>query len=165
MLDLSLFRGKPSQRKVALFLFRRGIRVASDGGLYANDLSVAYSSVAKINSVDSRVVKSTVKAVLEDDKLRAVFERLRVGVDLREVAPELGFGVFMVIPEDASGRGIISQVTGALAKEGLGIRQVVADDPMFEDPQLTVVIEKRIPPKLIDVLLNLSCVKKIVVLN
>jgi predicted regulator of amino acid metabolism with ACT domain len=166
MLDLdSFFSGRVAQRRVAEFLLKGGIRISDDCGLYAGDVGVKQSSVARVLDVDRRVVKSAVKALLADVRMRDIFSRLNVTPYLRDVAPVLGYGVLEIIPSDAAKEGIVAGVTGVISSAGIGIRQVVADDPMFENPELTVVTERPVPRGLIDRLLKVDGVKKVVVLN
>jgi predicted regulator of amino acid metabolism with ACT domain len=49
-----------------------------------------------------------------------------------------------------------------LTKEGLSIRQAIVDDPeLSPEPRLTLIVEKKIPGKLIPKLLKISGVAKI----
>jgi len=159
------FTGRGSQRRVAEYLLKHGIRVSPDGLLLAGDLEVSQVSVSRTLEVDRRVVKTTIEAIVADEKLGRIFGSLSVTPSLRELAPILGYGAIEIIPTDAAGRGIVAGVTGAISAAGIGIRQVIADDPMFDNPGLTVITEKPIPRTLIDKILKIKGVKKVVVLN
>ena len=166
MLDLGeFFRGRGAQRRVAEFLLSRGIRVSKKGVLLANDLEVSVVSVARVLGVDRRVVRSAVDAIAGEARMFSIFSRLSVTPSLREIAPLLGYGAVEIVPDDASVKGIVAGVAGVISDYGIGIRQVVADDPMFENPELTVVTEKPIPRELIDLLLKVDGVRKVVVLS
>lgn len=166
MLDLEKsFSGKGSQRRVAEYLLKHGIRVSPEGLLFAGQVEVSQVSVSRVLNVDRRVVKSTIESIVSDEKMMRIFRNLSVIPSLRELAPILGFGAIEIVPTDAAGRGIVAGVTTAISAAGLGIRQVIADDPMFDNPELTVITEKPIPRSLIDKILRVSGVKKVVVLN
>ncbi|MFH1404350.1 MAG: amino acid-binding protein [Candidatus Altiarchaeota archaeon] len=166
MLDLEgFFAGRGAQRRVAEFLVRRGLRVSSGGLVYAGDVEVKRSSIALLLGVDRRVVKSTIESIAGDERMMKIFSRLNVTPYLRDLAPVLGYGVIEIIPSNAGKEGIIAGVTGLISEEGIGIRQVIADDPMFDNPELTVITEKPIPRDLIDRMLNVEGVEKVVVLN
>ena len=159
------FRGRGAQKRVAEHMLRHGYGVNEDGDLVCGGVKLNVSSLAELLSVDRRVVKSTVEAIMDDGFLREVYSRISPTVYLRDAAGALGFGVFQVIPVDASAKGIVADVSRVLAENEVGLRQVVADDPMLEDPQLTVVTEKPINKELLDKLLKLNGVEKITVLN
>ena len=159
-----VFSGRGAQRKVASYLLKHGISVGEDDTLMAGRLEVTHISLAKAVGVDRRVVKSTVETISGDEYLSRIYRRLSVTPSLRELAPVMGFGAIEVIPDDAAGKGIVAGVTSAIYDEGIGIRQVIADDPMFENAELTVVTESPIPRALIDRILDIRGVKKVVVL-
>jgi len=161
----SVFSRRGGQRKVAEYLFKHGIACDDDGCLLAGELEVTHISVAKAVNVDRRVVKSTIESILDDADLRNIYASLSVTPSLRELAPVLGFGAIEIIPSDAAGKGIVASVTGVISDSGMGIRQVIADDPMFVNAELTIVTEKPIPRSLIDRILEIEGVHKVVVLN
>ncbi|MBU0763129.1 MAG: amino acid-binding protein [Candidatus Altiarchaeota archaeon] len=166
MLDLDrYFAGRGAQLKVAEYLVRNGLRVTVKGELLAGEVEVTQVSVANACKVDRRVVKSTLEYIKSEKNLMKVYSNLAVIPSLRDLAPVLGFGAIEIIPDDAAGKGIVAAVTSEISSTGMGIRQVIADDPMFDNPELTVVTEKPIPRNLIDRLLKISGVKKIVVLS
>ncbi|MFH1056058.1 MAG: amino acid-binding protein [Candidatus Altiarchaeota archaeon] len=167
MLNLDrAFAGRGGQRRVAEYLIKHGLRVSPDGLLRAGDVEVSQVSVARVLDVDRRVVKSTIGAVLRDRDLGKIFGSLSVTPSLRELAPVLGFGAVEIIPTNAAGKGIVAGVTSAISNAGVGIRQVIADDPVFADnPELTIITDKPIPRNLIDKILKVKGVRKVVVLN
>ncbi len=150
---------------MAEYLLKHGVRVTERGELMAGELEVTHISVSRVLDVDRRVVKATVDSINEDDRMKRIFRNLSVTPSLRELAPVLGYGAIEIIPTDAAGKGIVSGVTNTISNAGVGIRQVIADDPMFDNPELTVITEKPIPRNLIDKLLRVDGVHKVVVLN
>ncbi|MFH0862264.1 MAG: amino acid-binding protein [Candidatus Altiarchaeota archaeon] len=166
MLNLeAAFAGKGGQRRVAEYLLKHGLRVSPDGLILAGDVEVSQVSVARVLDVDRRVVKSTIESISGDEKLKAIFSKLSVTPSLKELAPALGYGAIEIIPTDAASQGIVAGVTNTISSAGIAIRQVIADDPMFDNPELTVITDKPIPRNLIDKILKISGVHKVVVLN
>jgi len=166
MFDLTVsFKGRGAQRRVAEFLLKRGIRISKKGVLQANDVEVSLVSVARVLGVDRRVVRSTVDYIAADKNLFSIYSKLSVTPSLRDVAPLMGYGAVEIIPTNAAAKGIVAGVTKVISDYGIGIRQVVADDPIFENPELTIVTEKPIPRELIDQLLKTPGVRKVVVLS
>jgi predicted regulator of amino acid metabolism with ACT domain len=166
MIDLDgAFAGRGGQKRVAEYLLKHGIRVSQEGLLMAGDVEVSQVSVARVLDVDRRVVKATIETVTANDDMKRIFERLSVVPSLRELAAVLGYGAIEVVPKDAAGQGIVAGVTSAISQAGIAIRQVIADDPMFDNPELTIITEKPIPRSLIDKILRITGVHKVVVLN
>lgn len=161
----SFFGGRGSQLKVAEYLLKNGIGVSGAGMLLASRLEVTQVSVAREVHVDRRVVKATIKTILGNDNLKKIFSNLSVTPSLRELAPVLGYGAIEIIPQNASGLGIVSHVSKVIYEQKMGIRQMIVDDPMFENAQMTIVTEKPIPRSLIDKILKIEGVHKVVVLN
>ncbi len=159
------FSSKKGQLRVADFLLRNGIRISRDGRLLVNEVELSHVSIAKIAGVDRRIIKSTINSILKDKKLTAVFTKLSSTPLLRDVAPELGFGAIEIIPTDAASKGIVASITGIITDSGISIRQVLAEDPMFRNAQLTIVTEKPIPRELIDKMLQVKGVKKVIIIS
>jgi predicted regulator of amino acid metabolism with ACT domain len=68
---------------------------------------------------------------------------------LQDIAREFNYSVIVFVPEDANRTGIISNVTRLVSEKGLGIRQVLAEDPSTSNlPKLTLILEGEIPPEL-----------------
>ena len=70
----------------------------------------------------------------------------------------LGYSV-LIISANPYEPGVISDVSNALARNGLVIRQALADDPnTIDSAKLTLVIEGKVPSDIITKLRSLSCV-------
>ncbi len=160
-----VFRRKRGQGAVAEFLLKRAISVSDSGKLFIDGVEIPYTSVARALGVDRRLVKAAVETILGEPKLRAVYGRLDSALLLRDVAPDLGFGAIEIIPTDASSKGIIAGVAKIIADSGISIRQIIAEDPMFENAETTVITEKPIPKQLIDDMLKIPGVRKVIVLS
>ncbi|MBN2013789.1 MAG: hypothetical protein JW778_01280 [Candidatus Altiarchaeota archaeon] len=166
MLDIEkTFSRKREQKRIAEFLLKNAVRVSPDGRLFSKEIEIPHTSVAKVLEVDRRVVKSTIESILEKPRLRKIYTRLDSALLLRDVAPDLGYGAIEIIPTDAASKGIIAGITRIIVDSGISIRQIIAEDPMFENAETTVITEKPLPKKLIDEMLKIPGVKKITVLS
>lgn len=166
MLDIErVFSRRREQKRVAEFLLKNAVRVSGDGRLFSKEVEVPYSSVARALEVDRRVVKSTIDSILGEPRLKKIFTKLDSALLLRDVAPELGYGAIEIIPTDAASKGIIAGITRIIVDSGVSIRQIIAEDPMFENAETTIITEKPLPKKLIDQMLKIPGVKKITVLS
>ncbi len=159
------FKKYPAQKRVALFLLKKGLKVDKDGRIKINDVEIPFSQIGKVLDVDRRVVEATAKKILEIDELRRVFLNLECVAFLRNVAKELGLHVIEIKATDASKPGIIGKVATLIAKHGISIRQAVADDPYFiEKPKFTVIVDGKIPGKLIEELKAVEGIEEITIL-
>lgn len=166
MLNLeNIFSQKKSQRKVAEFLLRKGIRISEEKKLFFGEIEISNSAIARAMDLDRRVVTATIDTILKEPRLKKIFGRLDSILLLRDVAPELNFGAIEIIPTDAASKGIIANVTRIIADAGISVRQITTDDPMFKNAEMTVVTEKPIPRELIDRILKLPEIKKVIVLS
>jgi predicted regulator of amino acid metabolism with ACT domain len=79
-----------------------------------------------------------------------VFSKLRPTLHLKDVAPEMNWGVIEIVPSDPSKSGIIADVAGLIAEYNISIRQAIVDDfELAEEPRLFIVTEKQIPGSII----------------
>jgi hypothetical protein len=158
------FEDSPAQLSVARTLFRYGLRVREDGEIACGDIRLPAVQIAREVGVDRRVVSSTAKRILKDERLRRIFENLEPIAYLKGVAREFGFGVIEILPEDAAKPGIIKDVAGVISKFGISIRQAVADDPQFvPQPKLTIITEEPVRGAVIEELRKLPTVRSIIV--
>ena len=90
-------------------------------------------------------------------------EFLKLGISFRNgKACYLGFGVLEVYAE-SSKVGIVAGVAGALAREGISIRYILAEDPEISvESKMTVVTNSKIPGKVVEEILEVD-IKEIIV--
>ncbi|KUO41716.1 MAG: amino acid-binding protein [Hadesarchaea archaeon DG-33-1] len=158
------FEGYPAQLNVARVLFGYGLRVRKDGEIACGDIRIPAVQIAKEAGVDRRAVDATAQAILKKKELRNIFINLRPIAYLKGVAQQLGLGVIEILPKDAAKPGIISDVTGAVSKFGISIRQAVADDPYFTaQPKFTIITDDPVGGKVIDALRKLPSVQSVIV--
>lgn len=157
---LKKFEKYPAQAKVLKLLFERGFQVNAEGKVTSGSIEIAHTQLAKEVGVDRRVVDATTKTIISDELLSTIFRNVHSIPFLRDVAPSLGLGVIIIIPEDAAHVGILAEVAGLISKHNLSIRQAVSDDPYLTDnPRLTIITDHKVPGDLVDEILNLPSVK------
>ncbi len=158
------FEDFPAQLSVARTLFKYGLRVREDGGIACGDIRIPAVQIAREAGVDRRVVDATARTILKNKELRGIFENLEPIAYLKGVAQQLGLGVIEILPKDAAKPGIISEVTGAISRFGISIRQAVADDPHFVvQPKLTLITDEPVRGKVIEALRKLPSVQSVIV--
>ena len=158
------FKDLPAQLKVAKLLFERGFQVREDGQVASDGIEIPHTQIAKEASVERRAVDSTVQTILSRPELKRIYTNLRQVCSLQEVAREFNLGVIVFVPEDATQKGIITNVTKKVSEKGLSIRQALAEDPSISaQPKLTLIIEGEIPPELISEIRKLPGTRSITV--
>ncbi|RLF58906.1 MAG: amino acid-binding protein [Thermoplasmata archaeon] len=158
------FSKYPAQRKVAIFLLKKGLRIKNTR-VYCSNVEMSHSKLGKAIGVDRRVVDATVRRICKNESLKRIYENLEVIAFYRDIAPKLGLGVVIITPDDASRKGILSGAAKVITDNGLTIRQAIADDPfLVEDPKLTIVTNEKIPGKVVEELKKVSGVRGITIL-
>jgi predicted regulator of amino acid metabolism with ACT domain len=143
------FKELPAQQRVAQLLFERGFQVRDDGKVVSGGIEIPHTQIAKEVGVERRAVDSTVETILSAPELKRIYKNLRQVCSLQDIAREFNYSVIVFVPEDANRTGIISNVTRLVSEKGLGIRQVLAEDPSTSNlPKLTLILEGEIPPEL-----------------
>jgi predicted regulator of amino acid metabolism with ACT domain len=160
------FKEAPAKLKVAKLLIENGLRIGENGKIYCGDVEIPDTKIARVLDVDRRVVRETIRYIVSDEVLRKVFTRLKpAGALLRDVAALFGYGV-LEIRADPSAVGIIAGVTQALAKAGISIRQIHAEDPdLNPDPKLIVIAERAVPGEVIQEILKVPNVKSVTIIQ
>lgn len=158
---IDYFQRFPAQEKIARLLIKNGLSIR-DGGVYSGEIQLSDSALGRAAGVDRRIVSATVRTIEANPELHKVFSRFQPTLHLKDVAPNLGWGVIEIIPDNASRPGILSGVSSLIAREGISIRQAVVDDPDFSDaPRLFIVTEKPVPPSLIPELQRVPGVRSV----
>jgi uncharacterized protein len=157
---LKKFEKYPAQIKVLKLLFERGFQVNEEGKVTSGSIEIAHTQLAKEAGVDRRVVDATTKTIISDEFLSTIFKNVHSIPFLKDVAPSLGLGVIIIIPEDAAHVGILAEVAGLISKNNVSIRQAVSDDPYLTDnPRLTIITDRKVPGDLVNKILSLPSVK------
>jgi hypothetical protein len=157
------FNRYPKRRKLAQKLLEYGLKI-KDNKIYCGAIELADSKIARAFDLDRRIITSTIDTISKKRDLQKVFSQLRPTCDLKDVAPDMNWGVIEIIPEDPSMPGILADVAKEVADEKISIRQAIVDDFEFtEEPRLFIVTEKQIPGILIPKIRKISGVKAVVI--
>jgi predicted regulator of amino acid metabolism with ACT domain len=158
------FEGSPSKLKVAKLIIENGLRIGEQGKIYCGEVEVPATKIASAVEVDRRVVKEMARAILTSDSLRQIFTNLKpAGPLLRDVARHLGYGVVEIRAKPAA-PGIIAEATALIAKVGISIRQILAEDAeIYPDPKLIIITEKLIPGEMLSKFLNIPTVTQVTI--
>jgi len=141
------FAGSRAKLRVVTALLRLGIRVDEDGKLYCDTIGLAPAKVGRALSVDRRVVIETAREIAADPKLLQVFSGLLPIADVTRAAKLFGHDV-IEINADPNTVGLVAKVSGILARNKIGIRQIIADDPdLYPEPKMSVVVDGKLPAK------------------
>ncbi len=157
------FQRYPAQEKIVRLLIRNGLRVR-DGKIYSGDIELSDSAVGRAAGVDRRIVSAAAQTIEKNTELARIFTHFQPTLHLKDVAPNLGWGVIEIVPDNASRPGILAGVSNVISSEGISIRQAVVDDPYFsEEPKLFIVTEKNVPSTLIPTMQKVAGVKSVTI--
>ncbi len=160
----TFFQESPSQLKVARLLVETGLRISSDGKIYCGEIEIPATKIANALNIDRRVIREMTKAILKTEELKNLFMNLKpAGPLLRDAAKFLGYGV-IEIRASPEAIGIIAETTALIAKKGISIRQILAEDAeIYPDPKLILITDKPIPGELLPKFLKMSTVKQVTI--
>lgn len=166
MLMWRQIQGKFVRRKSRLNVVRKmielGISVEGKHQLKIGKLSISDSALAEAAEVDRRVVRNTVKQIMDDKDLQVIFMNVTpIGTSLVKIADKIGYKV-LVVYADPLKPGVISGISSILSSYDVIIRQALADDPDFTpEAKLTLVVEGRIPSEAIEKIQSMELVESI----
>ena len=154
-------REYPGRLKVAKILVELGLSIR-DGRVYCGEVEQSELKMARAVGVDRRTVRETAEFIESDPMLQPVFKGLKpAGPFLPNVARFLGYRVIEIYanPHEV---GIVTEVSSLISREGISIRQAVADDPdLTPEPKLTLVVEKEPSGETLQKMLKIPGVTKV----
>ncbi|MFH1448730.1 MAG: amino acid-binding ACT domain protein [Candidatus Micrarchaeota archaeon] len=155
------FNEFPSRRIIITVMLKYGLSVDEKGRIFCGQIEMSPVKIGRATGCDRRVVIETARMIAKDKGLYQIFSKLRPTSFIGEGAKNLGFG-FIEIFADSIAVGIVARVTRILAKEGIMIRQIVADDPeIYPEPKLTIVTDKKLPSKVIPEIQKIRGIRRI----
>jgi len=158
------FRNHPAQEKVIRLLLERGFQINDEGRVVSGSIEIAHTQIANEIGVDRRVVDATCETILKNKQLMQIFKNVRTMPFLVDVAPYLGLGVIIIMPDNAARKGLLGSVATAVAEHGIIIRQAVSDDPYItENPKLTIITEGKVSGELVNSLTRIKGVQSVTV--
>ncbi|WP_297535480.1 regulator of amino acid metabolism, contains ACT domain protein [Thermococcus sp.] len=134
------FKNYPARKRVAEFLLKNGISVRN-GSLYIGNVEVSPSAVARALGVNRKVVYFTVETIESSGALRLLFERLKPGLSVEEVAPAMGWET-LEIEVNGSPAAVLESVLKGVAAEGNDVVSVNLRNLPGEDVYLSIVVER-----------------------
>lgn len=160
----TFFGGSPSKLKIAKLIVESGFRIGEGGKIFCGEIEVPATKIATAAGIDRRVVKEMAEAILKTNDLRRIFMNFKpAGPLLRDVAQYLGYGV-VEIRARPEAPGIIAAASALIAREGISIRQILAEDAeIYPDPKLILITEKPIPGDLLPKFLKIPTVKQVTI--
>ena len=157
------FNPYPKRKKLAQKLLEYGLKV-SNGKIYCGEIELSDSKIGRAFDIDRRIITSTIKTISKEKDFQKVFSQLNPTCHLKDVAPDMNWGVIEIIPEDPSMPGILADVAKVVADAKISIRQAIVDDFEFsEEPRLFIVTEKQVPGILIPRIRKIIGVKAVVI--
>jgi len=157
------FNNYPKRKKLAQKLLEYGLKV-DNKKIYCKNIELSDSKIARAFHIDRRIIASTIDMITEINELKKLFSRLEPTCHLKNVAPEMNWGVIEIIPDDPSKPGILAHVAKEVSDANISIRQAIVDDfEITEEPKLFIVAEKQLPGFLIPKIKKLDGVKAVVI--
>ncbi|MFW6119959.1 MAG: regulator [Petrotogales bacterium] len=157
------FNKYPKRRKLAQKLLKYGLKVR-DNKIYCGEIELSDSKIARAFDIDRRIINNTIQTITGQKDLKKVFSNLSPTSHLKDVAPEMKWGVIEIIPMDPSAPGILANVSTIIANDKISIRQAIVDDfELSEEPRLFIITEKQIPGRIIPRIREVNGVKAVVV--
>jgi predicted regulator of amino acid metabolism with ACT domain len=157
------FNSYPKRRRLAQKLLEYGLKI-SDNKIYCGEIELSDSKIARAFDIDRRIIADTIKTITDNKDLRKVFYQLKPTCHIKDVAPDMNWGVIEIIPEDASMPGILADVAKVVADAKISIRQAIVDDfELSEEPRVFIVTEKQLPGILIPKIRKIRGVKAVVI--
>ena len=157
------FNSYPKQRKIAQKMLEYGLRI-HDEKIYCGEIELSNSKIARALGTDRRAITATIETIINEPKLYKIFSKITPTCHLKNLAPEMNWGVIEIIPKDPSMPGIIADVSKIVADAKISIRQSIVDDfELSEEPRLFIVSEKQIPGSLIPKIRNAKGVKAVLI--
>jgi uncharacterized protein len=152
----------PERLKVARVLVENGL-CTKNKKIYLNQIEIPPIRIARAAAVDRRTVNETLTSINTNPQLKLIFEQIRpAGHSLKEIAKHLNLGVLEITVDDPKASGILSNSATILNIAGLSIRQAIVDDPeLSPEPNLTLILEKKVPGELIPQILKITGVSKV----
>lgn len=157
------FEKYPQRKKIAQKMLKYGIKIKNNK-LYLGEIKLSDTKIARALKTDRRAINATIKTIQKTKNLKKIFSKLEPTCHLKEVAPEMNWGVIEIIPKDPSQPGILSAIAKIISDNKISIRQAIVDDfEITDQPRLYVITEKNIPAKLIPKIKKSKGVKAVLI--
>lgn len=157
------FNTYPQRKKIAQKMLEYGIKIQNNQ-FRCGPIELADSKIARAFQVDRRAVTATRDVIINEPALLKIFSHLTPTCHLKDVAPQMNWGVIEIIPIDPSMPGILAEAATIIATNDISIRQAIVDDfELTEEPRLFIITEKQIPGTLLTTIRNAKGVKAVLI--
>lgn len=154
------FHEYPARKKVAEMIFKSGFSVR-DGKVFAGDVEIPISSIARASNVNRKVVYHTIEYIEKNYALKSIFERIEPMPSLRRVGPIVGWDVLEFDMDINSLSCALRDVLEILSRPECHVRQVIGEEPLLSEGKIYVVLTRPVPMDILKKLKNLSTIKDI----
>lgn len=157
------FEKYPQRQKIAQKMLEYGIKIKNNK-LYSGNIQLTDTKIAKALNTDRRAIQATIQHIKQQKELKKIFTKLKPTCHLKDVAPEMNWGVIEIIPTDPSQPGILAKIAKIISDQNISIRQAIVDDfEITDEPRLFIITEKNIPTNLIPKIKNSKGVKAVLI--
>lgn len=157
------FQGYPTRKKIAQKMLEYGLKTKNNK-IFCGEIQLSDSKIAKALNTDRRAIKATTEHIQKKPELKKIFNNLQPTCNLKDIAPDMNWGVIEIIPQDPSRPGILAEIARIIAKNNISIRQAISDDfEITEEPRLFVVTENPIPSEIIPKIKKAKGVKAVLI--
>jgi predicted regulator of amino acid metabolism with ACT domain len=157
------FNRYPKRKKIAQKMLEYGLKI-KDNKICCGQIELSDSKIARSLKIDRRAIQSTLDIISRNPDLNKIFSKLTPTCHLKDVAPEMKWGVIEIIPTDPSQPGILSEISQIIAENNISIRQAIVDDfELTEEPRLFIITEKPIPGRLLPKIRTSNGVKAVLI--
>ena len=150
----------PARKKVAEMLFNSGLSVR-EGKIYARDVEIPVSSVARAAGVNRKIVYYTIEFIEKNYALRSIFERIEPMANLKKVGPIVGWEVLELEMNMDELSCALKDVVEILSEKGCHVRQIIGQEPLLSDGKIFIVLTRPVPMDLLEKIKSIPTVKDI----
>jgi len=157
------FQDYPKRKIIAQKMLEYGLKIKNNK-IYCGEIQLTDTNIARALQTDRRAILTTINHIQNKPELKKIFTKLKPTCHLKDIAPDMNWGVIEIIPKDASQPGIIAEVSKIISDKKISIRQAIVDDfELSEEPRLFIVTEKNIPSEILPKIKKAKGVKAVLI--
>jgi hypothetical protein len=131
-------------------------------GIFCGNIKIPEQAIADVIKGDRRMVSATVNTILRNPKLRKIFSKLLPTAHLKDIAPDLEWGVLDIAVESETDRpGLLASIVTIIANSNVNIKQVVVEEVESPVVRLVIITETPMPGDSIHKIRGVKGVKSI----
>ncbi len=156
------FKNYPARKKVAEILVNNGISIR-DSKPYIGDIEISVNSIARAAGVNRKIVYHTIEYIEKTYELRSIFERLVPTLNLKNVAPVMGWEVIDIKFKKGKFGCALGAITKVLSDTACEIRQIIGERELLEENRVLIIVEKPLKMETISAIKNIESVESIMI--